>query len=180
MGDLSRHVLTASPLNLVADLTGSLDLLLDEAAAMPVEGWTALVPALAGWRHPAWFTLPRCRRELETHHVDLKFGYSTANWTAECATWALDDTLTALTGPHFPPPASRPKTSAEPGTFPRPAPPSPVLATPCSPGSADVAQTRSSTRTNRCRSHHDGVSPGSWLELTRRSMLVKAVSASSG
>lgn len=87
---------------LVADLTGSLDLLLGEAAVMPVERWSTLVPALAGWRHPAWFTLHRCRRELETHHVDLNLGYAAANWPADYVIWALDDTLAAFTAERFP------------------------------------------------------------------------------
>lgn len=47
---------------------------------MPAERWNTLVSALAGWRHPAWFTLHCCRRELETHHVDLNLGYTTACW----------------------------------------------------------------------------------------------------
>ncbi|WP_223281086.1 maleylpyruvate isomerase family mycothiol-dependent enzyme [Streptomyces antnestii] len=87
---------------LVADLRTSLDGLLDEAASMPAERWTVLVTALAGWQHPAWFTLRRCRRELETHHADLNLDYTTANWPADYVTWALDDTLTALAAHHFP------------------------------------------------------------------------------
>ncbi|MEY9969070.1 maleylpyruvate isomerase [Streptacidiphilus sp. MAP12-16] len=87
---------------LVADLRTSLDRLLDEAASVPAERWTTLVTALAGWWHPAWFTLHRCRRELETHHADLNLGYTTANWPADYVTWALDDILTALAAHHFP------------------------------------------------------------------------------
>jgi maleylpyruvate isomerase len=87
---------------LVADLRGSLDRLLDEARAMPAERWFILVTALAGWRHPAWFTLQRCRRELETHHVDLNLGYTTADWPSDYVTWALDDTVAALTARGFP------------------------------------------------------------------------------
>ncbi|MGC4985619.1 maleylpyruvate isomerase family mycothiol-dependent enzyme [Streptomyces sp. DT193] len=87
---------------LVADLRGSLDRLLDEARAMPAERWFTLVTALAGWRHPAWFTLQRCRRELETHHVDLNLGYTTADWPSDYVTWALDDTVAALTARGFP------------------------------------------------------------------------------
>ena len=87
---------------LVADLRTSLDRLLEEAASMPVERWSTLVTALAGWRHPAWFTLHRCRRELETHHVDLNLGCTTANWPADYVTWALDGTVAALAAGHFP------------------------------------------------------------------------------
>jgi len=87
---------------LVADLRGSLDRLLEEAASMPVERWSVLVTALAGWPHPAWFTLHRCRRELETHHVDLNLGCTTADWPADYVTWALDGTATALAARQFP------------------------------------------------------------------------------
>jgi len=87
---------------LVADLRTSLDRLLDEAASMPTERWGTLVTALAGWRHPAWFTLHRCRRELETHHVDLDLGRTAADWPADYVTWALGDTLAALADRRFP------------------------------------------------------------------------------
>ncbi|MFF9819594.1 maleylpyruvate isomerase N-terminal domain-containing protein [Streptomyces sp. NPDC014006] len=68
---------------LAADLRGSLDRLLDEAEAMPANRHPTLVCALAGWRHPAWFTLCRAWRELETHHVDLDLGYSPADWPTD-------------------------------------------------------------------------------------------------
>ncbi|MGX1548881.1 maleylpyruvate isomerase family mycothiol-dependent enzyme [Streptomyces adustus] len=87
---------------LAADLRGSLDRLLDEAQSTPAERWSVLVTALAGWRHPAWFTLQRCRRELETHHVDLDLGYSAADWPSSYVTWAIDDTVAALTAHAFP------------------------------------------------------------------------------
>ncbi|MFB7333979.1 maleylpyruvate isomerase family mycothiol-dependent enzyme [Streptomyces adustus] len=87
---------------LVADLRASLDRLLDETQAVPAECWFILVTALAGWRHPAWFTLQRCRRELETHHVDLDLGYTTADWPSGYVTWALDDTIATLTARDFP------------------------------------------------------------------------------
>ncbi|MFI6048923.1 maleylpyruvate isomerase family mycothiol-dependent enzyme [Streptomyces violascens] len=86
---------------LVADLRISLDRLFDAAESMPAERWTTLVAALAGWRHPAWFTLQRCRRELETHHADLDLGYTSANWPTEYVTWALDGTAAALAAQHF-------------------------------------------------------------------------------
>ncbi|KAB1990178.1 maleylpyruvate isomerase family mycothiol-dependent enzyme [Streptomyces triticiradicis] len=87
---------------LVADLRGSFDRLLDEARAVPAERWSILVTALAGWRHPAWFTLQRCRRELETHHVDLDLGHTAADWPSDYVAWALDDTVAALTARDFP------------------------------------------------------------------------------
>ncbi|MEU6477967.1 maleylpyruvate isomerase family mycothiol-dependent enzyme [Streptomyces sp. NPDC047017] len=87
---------------LVADLRGSLDRLLDEAAAMPADRWPTLVSAPAGWRHPAWFTLHRARRELETHHADLDLGYSSADWPADYVTWALEETAATLAARDFP------------------------------------------------------------------------------
>ncbi|GHI09754.1 hypothetical protein AQI88_16435 [Streptomyces cellostaticus] len=87
---------------LVTDLRRSLDRLLDEATAMPAERWPTLVTALAGWRHPAWYTLHRARRELETHHVDLNLGYTTADWPAGYVTWALDESIAALAARDFP------------------------------------------------------------------------------
>lgn len=86
---------------LVDDLRTGLDRLLD-AHAMPAERWPVLVTALAGWRHPAWFTLQRCRRELETHHVDLNLGYTTTRWPSGYVAWALDDTIASLTARGFP------------------------------------------------------------------------------
>ncbi|MGW2813667.1 maleylpyruvate isomerase family mycothiol-dependent enzyme [Streptomyces sp. NPDC001415] len=90
-----------SAAELVADLRTSLDRLFDEAASMPAERWTTLVAALAGWRHPAWFVLHRCWRELETHHTDLNLGHTAANWPAAYVTWALDSTVGALAAQHF-------------------------------------------------------------------------------
>ncbi|MFE9553574.1 maleylpyruvate isomerase family mycothiol-dependent enzyme [Streptomyces sp. NPDC006692] len=87
---------------LVADVRGSLEGLFDEAAAMPDGRWNTLVAALAGWRHPAWFTLHRARRELETHHVDLNLGHTVADWPADYVAWALDGTVAALAVRGFP------------------------------------------------------------------------------
>ncbi|MEV8529581.1 maleylpyruvate isomerase family mycothiol-dependent enzyme [Streptomyces sp. NPDC052000] len=87
---------------LVADLRTSVDRLCDAAASMPAECWTTLVAALAGWRHPAWFTLHRCLRELEIHHADLDLGYTSVNWPTEYVTWALDETAATLAARHFP------------------------------------------------------------------------------
>ncbi|MFD8378175.1 maleylpyruvate isomerase N-terminal domain-containing protein [Streptomyces sp. NPDC059679] len=88
--------------HLVADLRRSLDRMLDEATAMPTERWPTLVTALAGRRHPAWYTLHRARRELKTHHVDLNLGYTTADWPTSYVTWALDDTIATLAARDFP------------------------------------------------------------------------------
>ncbi|WP_328908142.1 maleylpyruvate isomerase family mycothiol-dependent enzyme [Streptomyces sp. NBC_00234] len=85
-----------------ADLRSRLAHLAEDATSMPVERWDTLVTALAGWRHPAWYTLHRCWRELETHHVDLNAGYRTTDWPSTYVTWALDDTITALAALDFP------------------------------------------------------------------------------
>jgi maleylpyruvate isomerase len=87
---------------LTADLNQSLEQLLDEAAAMPALRWPTLVTALAGWPHPAWYTLHRARRELETHHVDLRLGYTSADWPSSYVTWALDETVATLAARAFP------------------------------------------------------------------------------
>ncbi|MBV6699805.1 maleylpyruvate isomerase family mycothiol-dependent enzyme [Kitasatospora aureofaciens] len=86
---------------LVADLRRSLDRLLDEASAVPAERWSVLVSALAGWRHPAWFTLHRARRELEVHHVDLDLGHIPDAWSVGFVTGALDETAAALAARDF-------------------------------------------------------------------------------
>ncbi|MGC0328675.1 maleylpyruvate isomerase [Streptomyces sp. SAI-170] len=87
---------------LAGDLRASLDRFTGRARAMPGPAWDAMVTALAGWPHPAWFTLVRCLRELETHHVDLGTGYGTSDWPTSYVTWALGDTLAALAGRGFP------------------------------------------------------------------------------
>ncbi len=87
---------------LAADLRSALARLTEAAGSMPTEAWDTHVTALAGWRHPAWYTLHRCWRELETHHVDLRAGYRTEDWPDAYVTWALDDTLAALTAHAFP------------------------------------------------------------------------------
>lgn len=87
---------------LAAEIGLSMDRLTDEAKAMPTEAWHRLVVALAGWRHPAWFTMYRCLRELETHHFDLRYCYRTADWPDSYVTWALDTTLATLKAQHFP------------------------------------------------------------------------------
>jgi len=87
---------------LATDLRTRLARLAEAAVSMPTEAWDTLVTALAGWRHPAWYTLHRCWRELETHHLDLNLGYRTTDWPAAYVTWALDDTLAALSARDFP------------------------------------------------------------------------------
>ncbi|MFG2125581.1 maleylpyruvate isomerase family mycothiol-dependent enzyme [Streptomyces sp. NPDC048710] len=87
----------ALPADALADRTRrALDLVVAEAREMPAAKWDTLVAALAGWRHPAWYTLLRCQREVEHHHVDLGLGYGTADWPTSYVSWALDETLAAL------------------------------------------------------------------------------------
>ncbi|MEU8510776.1 maleylpyruvate isomerase family mycothiol-dependent enzyme [Kitasatospora sp. NPDC048722] len=87
---------------LAADLRASLDRLLDEASAMPAGRWSVLVTALAGWKHPAWYTLHRARRELEVHHTDLALGRTPADWSAGFVAGALEETVAALAECGFP------------------------------------------------------------------------------
>ncbi|GGU61070.1 hypothetical protein GCM10010211_27440 [Streptomyces albospinus] len=85
-----------------ADVRASFTRLTEDARTMPAAAWDTRVTALAGWSHPASFTLHRCWRELETHHVDLAAGYGTADWPARYVAWALDGTLAALAVHDFP------------------------------------------------------------------------------
>ncbi|MER6573295.1 maleylpyruvate isomerase family mycothiol-dependent enzyme [Streptomyces sp. NPDC001093] len=87
---------------LATRLRGSLERFAAQARALPAPAWDRLVPALAGWRHPAWYLLLRCLRELETHHFDLGVGHGTAQWPDSYVSWALDDTLTTLRAQGFP------------------------------------------------------------------------------
>ncbi|MEV6836276.1 maleylpyruvate isomerase family mycothiol-dependent enzyme [Streptomyces sp. NPDC051133] len=87
---------------LTARLRESLDRFTAEARALPDPAWDRLVPALAGWLHPAWYLLLRCLRELETHHLDLGLGHGTERWPHRYVSWALDDTLTTLRAQGFP------------------------------------------------------------------------------
>ncbi|MER6950865.1 hypothetical protein ABT294_43305 [Nonomuraea sp. NPDC000554] len=84
------------------DVRTRLARLTEAATSMPAEAWDNRVTALAGWPHPAWYTLHRCWRELETHHVDLDVGYRTTDWPAAYVTWALGDTCAALAARGFP------------------------------------------------------------------------------
>nr|WP_244174381.1 maleylpyruvate isomerase family mycothiol-dependent enzyme [Streptomyces murinus] len=93
-------VLPAEPL--AERLRASLGGFTDGARALPAPAWERLVPALAGWRHPAWYLLLRGLRELETHHLDLGVGYGTERWPHRYVRWALDDTLTTLGARRFP------------------------------------------------------------------------------
>ncbi|MGW3063206.1 maleylpyruvate isomerase family mycothiol-dependent enzyme [Streptomyces sp. NPDC001130] len=93
---------TLSADRLVARLRESLDRFAAQARTTPAPAWDRLVPALAGWRHPAWYLLLRCLRELETHHLDLGVGHRTDQWPDAYVSWALDDTLATLRAQDFP------------------------------------------------------------------------------
>ncbi|MGW2645949.1 maleylpyruvate isomerase family mycothiol-dependent enzyme [Streptomyces sp. NPDC001393] len=87
---------------LATRLRESLDRFAAQARALPAAAWDRLVPALAGWRHPARYLLLRCLRELETHHLDLGVDHGTEQWPDGYVSWALDDTLTTLHAQGFP------------------------------------------------------------------------------
>ncbi|MGW3204733.1 maleylpyruvate isomerase family mycothiol-dependent enzyme [Streptomyces sp. NPDC001135] len=87
---------------LATRLRAALDRFAAQARTMPAPAWDLLVPALAGWRHPAWYLLLRCLRELETHHLDLGVGHGTERWPGRYVSWALDDTLATLRAQGFP------------------------------------------------------------------------------
>ncbi|WP_230687307.1 maleylpyruvate isomerase family mycothiol-dependent enzyme [Catellatospora vulcania] len=87
---------------LAGQVRSSLDGFAQAARTMPTDAWKVMVTAMAGWRHPAWYTLRRCLRELETHHLDLDVGYRTSDWPTGYVAWALGDTLAALKARSFP------------------------------------------------------------------------------
>lgn len=68
------------------------------AESLPEEAWDVPVRALAGWSHPAWYTLCRRWRETEVHHVDLGAGYTPADWPDSYVRWELSDSLPPLRG----------------------------------------------------------------------------------
>ncbi|MFD5466478.1 maleylpyruvate isomerase family mycothiol-dependent enzyme [Kitasatospora sp. NPDC127059] len=81
---------------LVADLRAALDGLLRDAAELPAARRAVLVPALAGWRHPAWYLLWRAWRELEVHGVDLNHGLTPSGWPDGFVRRALAETAATL------------------------------------------------------------------------------------
>ncbi|MFI6834028.1 maleylpyruvate isomerase family mycothiol-dependent enzyme [Kribbella sp. NPDC050241] len=92
----------ATAVEVTGDLQVSLEQFAAEIGEMPADAWSHVVTALAGWPHPAWFTLRRCLRELETHHFDLGRGYGTRDWPTSYVAWALDDTLATMRAQRFP------------------------------------------------------------------------------
>ncbi|TDC56478.1 maleylpyruvate isomerase family mycothiol-dependent enzyme [Actinomadura sp. KC345] len=68
----------------------------EQARSLPEGAWGAPVEAMAGWRHPAWYTLYRRWNEVEAHHVDLAAGYGPADWPEPYVRWSLGSTLADL------------------------------------------------------------------------------------
>lgn len=85
-----------SAATLLADITSTNALFVQQVSLLPEAAWDATVRATAGWGHPAWYTLYRRWREVEIHHVDLNAGYTPADWPSEYVRWELRDSLTAL------------------------------------------------------------------------------------
>jgi maleylpyruvate isomerase len=67
-----------------------------QAGTLPEAAWETAVHARGGWGHPAWYTLYRRWREVEAHHADLDFGYSSADWSPAYVRWELSETLASL------------------------------------------------------------------------------------
>ncbi|TCC37504.1 maleylpyruvate isomerase family mycothiol-dependent enzyme [Kribbella capetownensis] len=93
---------TAPALEVTSDLRVSLEDFAAAMSEMPADAWRHTVTALAGWPHPAWFTLRRCLREVEAHHVDLCCDYQMRDWPTSYVAWALDDTLVTMKARGFP------------------------------------------------------------------------------
>jgi maleylpyruvate isomerase len=83
---------------LAADIRESNARFAELAESLPEEAWDAPVRALAGWSHPAWYTLYRRWREVEVHHVDLDAGHTPADWPLPYVRWELADSLPPLRG----------------------------------------------------------------------------------
>ncbi|WP_187438205.1 maleylpyruvate isomerase family mycothiol-dependent enzyme [Actinomadura decatromicini] len=78
---------------LVEDVRATAARLSEQARTLPDAAWDATVKAMAGYAHPAWYTLYRRWHEVEAHHVDLAAGYGPADWPEPYVRWALGATL---------------------------------------------------------------------------------------
>jgi maleylpyruvate isomerase len=67
-----------------------------QASTLPEAAWEMSVQARGGWGHPTWYTLYRRWREVEVHHADLDFGYSSADWSPAYVRWELSEILASL------------------------------------------------------------------------------------
>ncbi|GAA2590821.1 maleylpyruvate isomerase family mycothiol-dependent enzyme [Actinomadura fulvescens] len=81
---------------LVADVRATAGRFAEQARTLPASAWDAEVRALAGYAHPAWYTVYRRWNEVEAHHVDLAAGYGPADWPEPYVRWALPATLADL------------------------------------------------------------------------------------
>ncbi|MDL4777205.1 MULTISPECIES: maleylpyruvate isomerase family mycothiol-dependent enzyme [Thermomonosporaceae] len=81
---------------LAADVRDSGARFAEQARTLPEAAWAVPVRAMAGWPHPAWYTMYRRWHEVEAHHVDLAAGYGAADWPEEYVRWALTSTLADL------------------------------------------------------------------------------------
>jgi maleylpyruvate isomerase len=78
-----------------AELRIALERFASQAGTMPEPAWQHTVTARAG-SHPAWYVLNRRWRELEAHHLDLDFGYTSTDWPITYVRWELTETLEAI------------------------------------------------------------------------------------
>jgi maleylpyruvate isomerase len=77
----------------LADIRDAAQRFADEAAAMPAEAWTFVLPTR---KQPA-ATVPWARlREVEVHHVDLGAGYTADDWSEAFAQRLLREIVAAL------------------------------------------------------------------------------------
>ncbi|MCW2900871.1 MAG: hypothetical protein JWO67_3136 [Streptosporangiaceae bacterium] len=78
---------------LLEDAQESADRFAGHVRTLPDAAWQRPVRAFHGWEHPAWYTVHRRWREVETHHADLGAGYAPADWPESYARWELTETL---------------------------------------------------------------------------------------
>lgn len=78
---------------LIADVRATAARFAEQARTLPEDAWSTPVAALAGWRHPAWYTVFRRWNEVEAHHVDLAAGYGAADWPESYVRWSSAATL---------------------------------------------------------------------------------------
>ncbi|MBG6090182.1 maleylpyruvate isomerase family mycothiol-dependent enzyme [Actinomadura viridis] len=81
---------------LVRDVRETAERFSMQAASLPPEAREVTVEAMAGFSHPAWYTVYRRWHEVEAHHADLAAGYGPARWPAAYVQWALPATLADL------------------------------------------------------------------------------------
>jgi maleylpyruvate isomerase len=80
---------------IVSDVRESAAALADSLSAMPAEAWERPVRAFAG-EYPASWIVPRRRREVEIHHVDLGLAYRPIHWPADMVATELAGAAAAV------------------------------------------------------------------------------------